>query len=50
MSNWDRFYASGKVSDYLAYCRYKSHLEGEGKIADNNRRSCSERAYSGRNG
>lgn len=36
MSEWDKFYKSGKVADYLRYCKHKpKDIEGEKKSADN---------------
>lgn len=37
MNEWDKFYMSGKIADYLKYCKQKSvKLKGEKESADNN--------------
>ena len=36
MSEWDKFYKSGKIADYLTYCSHKpKDVRGEKESADN---------------
>ena len=36
MSEWDKFYKSGKIADYLTYCSLKpKDVKGEKESADN---------------
>lgn len=35
MNSWQIFYKTGKIADYLNYCKERDSSEGEAKDADN---------------